>query len=124
MARELPTVIAEFRRLAKRERMSLERFLPRTVYRYAVALAACLDLRRDDALAIVGLDRDLIGSADMTACHRVGAEAHSGAYEGLLAPSATRFGAVLAIFLGQVRADSSIQPEQIATWITLVDVSV
>ena len=124
LALEFPTVIAEFHRLAKRERTSPERFLPRTVYRYAVALGECLDLRRDDALAIVGLDRDIVGSANMTACQRVGAAVHSGGYEGLLAPSATRSGTVLVIFLDQVRAHSSIQPEQISTWTTLAEVSV
>lgn len=57
-----------------------------------------LDLRTDEALAHVGLTRADIEDPDWTACQSVGNAAWFLGHAGVLAPSATGEGVVLAAF--------------------------
>ena len=70
-------VVAEFHRLADRQRLAPADFLPRTFHTYEVELAAVLDLRDDDALASVALDRAQLQSDDLRPCQAVGEAAFS-----------------------------------------------
>lgn len=116
LALERETAIAEFYRLAARQRRDPEDFLPRRLYRYDVALEAVLDLRGAAARATIALDDAELRAADATACRRVGEAAEHLGLEGLLAPSATGAGTVLAVFFDRLHADSRVHEVEYELW--------
>lgn len=113
------TVVSEFRRLAHRNRLAPEHFLPRTFYRYRIALANVLDLREPSAAAEVGLRSSAIASDDLDSCQRVGEAAQHLGREGILAPSAAGTGTVLAVFMDMLGPESSVVPKQVELWKSL-----
>jgi RES domain-containing protein len=92
------TVEAELARLALRNNLRLADLLPRVVHTLEVRLSAVVDLRGEASLLAVGLTMDAVLSDDLRACQEVGEAAHKLGREGILAPSATGVGDVLAIF--------------------------
>jgi len=102
-------VVEEFYRLAERSGLQPQSFLPRTVCVLEVGLNAVLDLRRDEGLLAVGLPPTELAAHSMEDCQRIGEAAHKLGLEGLLAPSATGAGQVLAIFELNLRNDSRVQ---------------
>lgn len=115
-------IVAEFRRLVERQARTVNDFLPRMLYRYDLELNALLDLRSEDARAAVGLSLADIRADDLRACQVVGEAAHHGGQEGVLAPSATGVGEVLALFVDRLEAASSVVPEAVDVWKIPADV--
>lgn len=122
LAMDLATVAGEFRRHATRQGLALGDFLPRTVYRYDVALTELLDVRDPVASATVGLTAADLRSDHLGPCQRVGEAAQRAGREGLLAPSATGAGEVLVVFMDSIRPTSSIEPHAIEEWAAPTDI--
>lgn len=116
MAVERDTAVAEFLRMAARSRRNPEDFLPRRLYRYDVQLAGLVDLRDAQARETIKLTDDDLANDDPAACQAVGAAAQYLGREGILAPSATGQGTVLAVFFDRLEPDSSVQPQDFETW--------
>jgi RES domain-containing protein len=102
------TVVEEFHRLAERSGIPAESFLPRTLCVIKVDLEAVLDLRTDEQLSKAGLTAEQLRSYSMRECQSVGEAAHRLRLEGILAPSATGVGEVLAIFDLNLRNSSRV----------------
>jgi RES domain-containing protein len=105
--------IREFERMASRQPGGVEAFRDRAIHEIGVRGARVLDVRTEDALNLVGLKPTDISSADMSNCQRVGDAAFYLGLQGVLAPSATAAGFVLALFevhltAGQLRVLSSV----------------
>lgn len=116
-------VVAEFRRFVERQGRAVADFLPRTRYRYELELRNLLDLRSQAALASVGLSLADTRAEDLIACQLVGEAAHHGGREGVLAPSATGAGDVLALFIDRLEAGSSVVPKPVGEWRVPADVA-
>jgi RES domain-containing protein len=102
-------VVGEFHRLAERQRLAPESFLPRTFHTYEAELEALLDLRDEPARAAVGLeDRDLSVN-DLGRCQAVGEATYTCNREGIIVPGATGQGEVLAVFIGRLRPSSYVR---------------
>lgn len=113
-----PAVVEEFYRLADRSSLPAESFLPRTLCVIEVELQAVLDLRSEESLSRVGLTMDQLRSYSMRECQAVGNAAHRLRLEGILAPSATGVGEVLAIFELNLRNTSRVAELERRHWPT------
>jgi RES domain-containing protein len=109
-------VIEEFFRLCERSSLPPESFLPRTLCAIDVELQAVLDLRTPDSLSRVGLTLDQLRSYSMRECQAVGEAAHRLNFEGILAPSATGIGDVLAVFELNLRPTSRVAEKLRRPW--------
>ena len=76
-----------------------ESFLPRTVHAIAVSDLVVVDLTTVGALEAIGLRLEDLRDADWSACQHIGDAADTLGLGGLLGPSATGSGTVLAVFL-------------------------
>jgi hypothetical protein len=110
------TVIEEFYRLAERSSLPPDSFLPRHVCVLDVRLGAVVDLRPQANLEAVGLQLRAIAAESMDDCQRVGEASHKLGLEGILAPSATGIGEVLAVFELNLRSDSLVQERERLQW--------
>lgn len=119
LAMDLPTVLAELRRTARRFAIQPEDMLPRAVYRYDLELSKCLDLHHSATRAAVGLSLDAIRSDDPRRCQEVAMAAHHLGFESVLAPSATSAGATIAVFTDRLQPDSRLAPQHFETWTAL-----
>lgn len=90
--------LAEFRRMALAQGGSANAYLPRVFYTIEVEGLAIEDLREESRMAELGLDLQAILSPDRTGCQALAEAAYFGGREGILAPSATGEGFVLAVF--------------------------
>ncbi|MCP9485911.1 MAG: RES family NAD+ phosphorylase [Gaiellaceae bacterium MAG52_C11] len=106
---DVQTVVDEFHRLARRQGVAAQGFLPRELYRLRVDLLAVLDLRGDEARRTIGLGDRELRSDDLSACQAIGVAAHSISVEAILAPSAANGGTALAVFLDALRPDSTFE---------------
>lgn len=108
--------LAELGRMAEGQGRGPASFLPRALHTIVVNDLVVLDLTADGALAAVGLTNDdLSGLWDP--CQAVGAAAHFLRLAGVVAPSATGSGIVIAAF------ESHIGPDQLVLENTeLIDV--
>lgn len=116
LALERETVAREFLRLAGRVGRAPDDFLPRRFYRYSVELSALLDLREAEARAAVGLTEAHVTDDDLGPCQAVGEAAHYLGREGVIAPSATGAGTVLAVFFDRLAAGSFVRELDYETW--------
>jgi hypothetical protein len=116
LADSVDTVAREFHRLARRQGLRPEDFLPRDLYTFELQLEAVLDLRSDEARERVGLSEAELRGDDPRACQAVGEAAHYLDFEAVAAPSATGAGEVLAVFLDRLRSDSRIEPVGRERW--------
>ena len=119
LALEQETVVAEFYRLAARQGRAPEDFLPRQMHRYEVTLAAALDLRPAAARESLRLTDEALRALDAGRCREVGAAAHYLSFEGIIAPSATGTGTVLAVFFESLRAESNVVSVEDEEWAAL-----
>jgi RES domain-containing protein len=110
------TVIAEFERLARRQGLAPSSFLPRRLYRYDGKLQNLLDLRQPETYEALGLTRETMAADDATACEAVGEAAFVAGREGVLAPSATGEGEVLAVFLERLTPPSALRDVDSVLW--------
>ena len=116
---EVQTVVDEFHRLARRQALAPESFLPRELHAFDVEAQALLDLRSVEARRTVGLGARQLRGDDLTTCRQVGAGAHALGLEGIIAPSAAGGGTVLAIFLDLLRPGSLVEStELVQVWET------
>jgi RES domain-containing protein len=76
--------------------------VPRALHTIDVQTLRVLDLRGDEALDYVGLSSQDITDDDWTACQTVGHAAYFLDMQGVVAPSATGGGIVLAVFESRV----------------------
>lgn len=116
LALERQTTVSEFYRLAARQGRAPEDFLPRRLCRYEVTLSAVLDLQDLTARASVDLGEAELKANDATRCRQIGEAAHYLGLEGILAPSATGEGTVLAVFFDRLHADSQIRDIDHEPW--------
>ena len=116
LALERETVVREFFRLAHRMGRAPDDFLPRRFYRHRFELSALLDLREAQARATVGLTEGSITSDALGPCQAVGEGAHAVGREGVIAPSATGKGTVLAVFFDSLTAGSFVHELEYETW--------
>jgi RES domain-containing protein len=121
LALELPTVVAEFYRLAERQTLTPTEFLPRAVYRFEVRLERLLDLRGADARSALELTDERLRASDAAYCQKIGAAAHTLGREGVIAPSATGKNTVLAVFLDSLQPQSLLEPTLMEIWDTPPD---
>lgn len=91
-------------------------FLPRRFYRCRFELSALLDLRDVDARAAVGLADAQISGDDLRPCQAVDEAAHYLCREGVVAPSATGTGTVLAVVFDRLAAGSFVRELDYETW--------
>lgn len=93
-------VIAELDRAADLAGLAVNAMIARglTLHVFNAHDLRILDLRQDAALHQVGLDHQDIAHDDRTGCQAVGQAAHFLDFDGVLAPSATSVGLVLAAF--------------------------
>jgi RES domain-containing protein len=110
------TVVSEFQRLAARSGLPPASFVRRTLCLIDVELQGVLDLRSGDNLSRVGLSVEQLTSYSMRECQAVGEAAHRLNLEGILAPSATGTGEVLAVFELNLRADSRVSELERRAW--------
>jgi RES domain-containing protein len=116
LALQRETTIREFYRLAKRQGRDPEDFLPRRMYRYDISFTALLDLRDHATRAALELTDIDLCSNDAARCQQIGEAAHHLGLEGILAPSATGDGTVLAVFFDRLRADSQVRDLDHEPW--------
>jgi RES domain-containing protein len=116
LALERETTVREFYRLAKRQGRAPQDFLPRRMYTYDVSLAAVLDLRHASIRASLQLSEHDLTADDATKCQQIGESAHYLGLEGILAPSATGEGTVLAVFFDSLHADSQVRDLDYEPW--------
>jgi RES domain-containing protein len=116
LALDRETTVREFYRLAKRQERDPEDFLPRRLYRYEIALTSLLDLRDPVTRTALQLSDSELGSNDATKCQQIGESANHLGLEGILAPSATGEGAVLAVFFDRLHADSQVRDLDYEPW--------
>jgi RES domain-containing protein len=109
-------VVGEFHRLAARQRLVPEAFLPRTYYSYQVELTALLDLRPASARSALGLGDGDLSAEDLARCQAVGEAAHACNREGILVPGAAGDGDVLAVFIARLRPASMVRDVAAETW--------
>lgn len=100
LAVPLAACLGEVERTARSQGTTPEVMLLAKYFLHTIGIEAIpiLDLRTDEALAHVGLTRADIEDPDWTACQSVGNAAWFLGHAGVLAPSATGEGVVLAAF--------------------------
>jgi RES domain-containing protein len=113
---DVAVVTAEFYRHLDRQRLRAEDALPRVMYQYDVHLSRIVDLRSPVTWPDLDLTADRIRGPDQRHCQAVGDAAHSLGMEGLLAPSATGQGEVLALFLDRQAPESALGVAASETW--------
>jgi len=116
LALEPTTVQAEFARMAALQGLALSAFLPRRMYRYEVNLTAVVDLRAPGARRALDLTDDQRSADDLQACQTVGEAAQYLGREGILAPSATGSGTVLAVFFDRLQPGSIVRAVDYTHW--------
>lgn len=97
LARPLATCRAEFHRMAAGQGSGPESFLPRTVHTIAVTNLEVADLTAPGAMSAVGLSHESL-EGPFEPCQLVGDAASTLGLGGVLAPSASGSGEVLAVF--------------------------
>jgi RES domain-containing protein len=119
LALERETTVREFYRLVERQGRDPEDFLPRRMYRYGISLAALLDLRDPMTRKVIELDDTELRSNNAVKCQQIGESAHHLGLEGILAPSATGEGVILAVFFDCLHADSRVRDLDHEPWTAL-----
>jgi RES domain-containing protein len=117
LALEQETTVREFYRLAVRQRRAPEDFLPRRMYHYEVTLGALLDLRTPEAREHLDLSDHGLAAENPVRCREIGECAHYCGREGILAPSATRQGSVLAVFFERLQPGSEVRDIASTEWV-------
>lgn len=98
LARPRQTCMAEFKRMARGQGRGPQSFLPRDLHTLSIRRIQILDLTVGANRHLLSLTLDDIRSDDWTPCQAVGEAAHFLGFQGLIAPSATGAGEVIAAF--------------------------
>jgi RES domain-containing protein len=114
LALDVATAVAEFKRLATKHGRQLEDFLPRDLFTYKVRLQHVIDLRVPEHAAALGVG--LTEEGDPRTFQLAGEAAHHVGFEAILAPSATRAGDILALFLDRLLPDSVVTDVSVTRW--------
>lgn len=114
LALDEETAVAELERAAAAQALPVAAMLPRTIHRVRIVAPNILDLRASEALAAVNLDAQILQARSQEPCRAVGQAAHYLERQGVLAPSATGRGTVLALFPDRMPTDSVLEP--VAQW--------
>ena len=107
--------VAEFYQLVSRAGVDATSLLPRELVALELSLGKCLDIRSGEMRDRLDLGSNLIRAADASACQAVGAAAHHLGLEGIIAPSATGIGNVVAVFIGRLFPESSLTATKLET---------
>ena len=110
-----PCAVAELRRFGERQAIGVEGLLPRSLYRYEVALDRVLDLTDDQVRVGVGLGPDVLTGPDWIACQELGLILHALGAQAINSPSATGVGEVLAVFVQQLGL-GRLEPRLVEEW--------
>jgi RES domain-containing protein len=113
---DIETVVDEFHRMAARQGLTVDDFLPRRLYRVRVRLGSVLDLRAPEARAALSLTDSLLRGDDPSACQGIGEAADYLGREAIVAPSAAGPGTILAVFLSRLGAESSLDVVGYEVW--------
>ena len=113
------SVIGEFHRLATRQHLRPESFLPRLFYTYEVDVGSVLDLRQPASRAAVGLTEADLTADDLEPCQEVGEAALACGREGIIVPGATNRGEVLALFIARLHPNSVVLDADSELWETV-----
>lgn len=97
--------VAEFLRMAEGQARGVASFLPRQLHEIECDSLSVVDLTIPGALPLVGLHMDDLASRDYRKCQDVGAASYFLGHQGVLAPSATGLGSVLAVFEPRLAPD-------------------
>lgn len=93
-----PCAVAELRRLGRRAVVGVDGLLPRRLYRYELDLERVLDLTDAGVLEDLGTTPEALTADDWSFCQEIGVASHAQGDQGILCPSATGTGTVLAAF--------------------------
>lgn len=108
-ALEEETAIAELHRLAQRQGLNVDDLAPRDLVSIRVSLSKVLDLTDKKILERVGIsESDIVGN-DASLCLEISRLARTAGFEAILAPSATKKGAVLVVFPDRLRPASRLE---------------
>ena len=98
-------------------------FLPRSLYKYDLSLAAVLDLTDDRTLAHLDTSLPAVVEDGGTLTQKIGEIAHQFGYQAVLNASATGIDAVLAVFIENLRP-GVVSPTFAQTWQALDDLPI
>jgi RES domain-containing protein len=113
------TVVAEFHRLAAKQLVAPDSFLPRTLYTYDVDLQNVLDVRIPEHRAALGLDAAALTGDNLGTCQALGEAAFACGREGIVAPSATGVESVVAVFPERLMPGSTVRDVDAEMWETV-----
>ncbi len=102
--------------MARRVGRRPEDFLPRRLYRYELHVVELVDLRPEAARAAVELKDEDVQGDELRACQAIGEAAEYTGREGIIAPSATGSGTVLAIFFDRLEPASIVRTLDYEAW--------
>lgn len=103
LATPVEACVAEFLQMARGQARGVQSFLPRDLHVVAVRELEVLDVTTQEAMSSLGISLTDIERSERSLCQEVGEAAHYLGLQGLLAPSATHVGYVLAAFERNVR---------------------
>jgi len=104
LAAPVEAAVDEFRRMAEGQARGPASFLPRDLHTVDVKGIQVLDLRRPEVRAAIGVGSDQLAAEDWTLCQEMAKAAHFLGYQGIVAPSATGTGTVVAVFADRITA--------------------
>lgn len=105
LAKPRRACIGEFKRMARGQGNGPKSFLPRELHTIACSSLQMLDLTATASRRSVGLTLEHIRQDDWRSCQAIGEAAHFLGFQGVMAPSATGSGEVLAVFEATLQGD-------------------
>lgn len=103
------TAKAELERLAERQGLTLDDLAPRDLVSIQVSLSKVIDLTDKKILEQIGINENAIVGNDASLCLEISRLARSAGFEAILAPSATKKGAILALFPDRLQPSSRLE---------------
>lgn len=116
LALDVATAVREFHRLASKQGLSAEDFLPRDLIAYDIRLQRVIDLRTEEHALALNLGGGRMAADNPGACQLAGEAAHLAGFEAVLAPSATGFGDVATVYLDRMLPGSVVRDVASIRW--------
>ncbi|MCQ3804392.1 MAG: RES family NAD+ phosphorylase [Acidimicrobiia bacterium] len=113
---------AELTRLARRQGIAVEQFLPREVWRIQVDLTRVLDLTDDTVLDTLELEIGSLVSDDYSLTNEIGEAAYEQGFQAIVTRSATAVDDVIAIFTEKL-GKSILQTDLVERWRSPTDLA-
>ncbi|MCA9829971.1 MAG: RES family NAD+ phosphorylase [Dehalococcoidia bacterium] len=98
LAVPVEAAVEEFRRMAEGQARGAASFLPRDLHTVRVQPIQVLDLTNPTTVASLGLTYEELTMEGRSLCQEIAQAAHFLGYQGIIAPSATGTGDVIAVF--------------------------